>query len=527
MKKPIFALMILFIMGLLTSCSEDDAVNSSSFSEEANFKKESISYFKFIHSYPNKEYLNNLSDLLITDENLMNAKNGNQGYIIDTTDIRMIQIDDVTTYTFRVLNNSNELGFQNIILKDENNQTNLFLVSYPENFDLINLNEEPTQIELQELNPNELNNSPLFRSGGSCIYITPCSEGIHHGGNIGSWGNCTASRPPVMNIAPCDDGNNGVGGPGEPGGPPNGSGNPGHNGPGPNPGGGGSGGGSNMPGGSTGGGPNPGQHIPTDPMPDLQSAQQLHLLLLLNYSQKQWLNQNPSVSNKIWNYVQSVNNSYESKQFAKKLIHLLIDTNYKTPAFNSSNYPGKENGMTFNWWNNSTHLNNMSLDPYDQFKKLTKQEKILVAIWPEQAYKIYKNKPVAETMTTSVMGHNGRNDKSDAFRHAFFNAINTRDIWGGFLVKAADIVRLFGEAHESEVPANLNKEKVMDLYNNDIGIAYTASFFSGSLSNSQISDAIYYFLVNGNLRYLSPLAQPIVPPNYGITAQTQLTPTNN
>src|SRR5690606_22617506 len=133
--------------------------------------------------------------------------------------------------------------------------------------------------------------------------------------------------------------------------------------------------------------------------------------------------QNPSVSNKIWNYVQSVNNSYESKQFAKKLIHLLIDTNYKTPAFNSSNYPGKENGMTFNWWNNSTHLNNMSLDPYDQFKKLTKQEKILVAIWPEQAYKIYKNKPVAETMTTSVMGHNGRNDKSDAFRHAFFNAI--------------------------------------------------------------------------------------------------------
>lgn len=168
--------------------------------------------------------------------------------------------------------------------------------------------------------------------------------------------------------------------------------------------------------------------------------------------------------------------------------------------------------MLFNWWKNENYLNNMSLDPYDQFKKLTKAEKILVSIWPQQAYQIFKNKSVAEATTTSVMGYNGHNDRSDAFRHAFFNAINTRDIWGGFFIRAADIVRLFGEAHESEVPAVLNKEKIMDLHNNDSGINYTAGIFSGNLSNTQIVEAISYFLVNGSLWYLNPLDWNLSPP---------------
>lgn len=520
MKKAIYFLSVCFLGLLFYSCSEDDSSNEVI--HENAYKKETINYTEFLSSFENKDYLHSVSVFLKTDFNSINDRNGNESYVIDTTEIRLIELPGVKTYTFRVLNNDMESGFQNVILKDENGVQNLYLATYPDDFESLNL-ESPVQIQLKEIGVEEI----AQKSGGSCIYITSCSEGVHNGSNLGSWGKCTAARPPVMNIAPCDSGGSGgVGGIGQPGGPPNGTGNPGH----------GTGGGNSGGGGGTGGGwgggsggssgPNSGQSIPTDPILDLQSAKKLYIQLLLNYSQKQWLNQNGAISNQIWNYVQS-NNSSEAKQFAKKLINLLISVNYRATVYNNNNYPGKDNGMPFNWWRNTAFLNDMSLNPFDQFKKLTKAEKILVALWPEQAYKMLKNKPIVESMTNTIMGHNGRNDKSDAFRHAFFNAINTRDVWGGFLIKAADIVRLFGEAHESEVPSNLELEKLMDLHNNDIGINYTKEIFSSNLSNLQIAEAIEYFLANGSLWYLNPLSSPISPPNFGITTETQLTPTSH
>ena len=60
-----------------------------------------------------------------------------------------------------------------------------------------------------------------------------------------------------------------------------------------------------------------------------------------------------------------------------------------------------------------------------------------------------------------ILIHEG-NDKSDAFRHSYYNVIN---------VKVVGIARAkeFSDANESEVPTSLIKEKEMDLFNNNVG----------------------------------------------------------
>ncbi|WP_299126849.1 hypothetical protein [uncultured Winogradskyella sp.] len=190
-----------------------------------------------------------------------------------------------------------------------------------------------------------------------------------------------------------------------------------------------------------------------------------------------------------------------------------------TCFFNLSNYPGKDDGLSFNWWTDENFIiNNFSFELDDEgLGDLTEEEKLLVALYPVQALIIRANKEPAETETENRFGFSSRNDKSDAFRHAFFNAMNSND--------AGDTVaRLFSTAHESEVPANLILEVQMDLHNNDIGhtIGEDASFF---VSDQDLSNSVYSQLLAGNLFYLSPL-DLVTPPNFGINASTQLTPTN-
>ena len=121
-------------------------------------------------------------------------------------------------------------------------------------------------------------------------------------------------------------------------------------------------------------------------------------------------------------------------------------------------------------------------------------------------------------MTTSLFsGADGfHNTKADAFRHAFFNAINSRD--------TRDFVaRAFSVAHESEVPDHLDLERQMDLFNNNVGHLIGQPLWFES--NAYVSEIVMNRLNNGELLYLSPL-EAVVPPNFGINANTQLTPTN-
>jgi len=136
------------------------------------------------------------------------------------------------------------------------------------------------------------------------------------------------------------------------------------------------------------------------------------------------------------------------------------------------------------------------------------------------------NKSIAENQTISKMGNNGLNDKSDAFRHCFFQAINTMSL-------GASITKQFADAHESEVPSQLQKEKDMDLYNNGVGISYGQSL-SFWTSVSELANDVYDKVTNGELRYLKPIDYS--DPNFwgtgpnnathGITSSTSLTPTN-
>lgn len=177
------------------------------------------------------------------------------------------------------------------------------------------------------------------------------------------------------------------------------------------------------------------------------------------------------------------------------------------------NYPGKDNGFPYQWWADEEWLDNnfnLSLDT-PQGGRLTAREKALIAMFPVQAYLISRNIEPARNETVNIYGNNGLNDKSDAFRHAYFSALNARDV--GVL-----FARLFGEAHESEVPSQLSLEKEMDLHNNEQG--YTAysqnsgSLFSPPPSNELLSAACHTKALMGLLVYLDPLSNTMDPFDY-------------
>lgn len=107
------------------------------------------------------------------------------------------------------------------------------------------------------------------------------------------------------------------------------------------------------------------------------------------------------------------------------------------------------------------------------------------------------NKDDAENETENRFGFNGHNEKSDAFRHAFFNAMNTRDVG---LVHT----ELFSNAHESEVPLILSLEKEMDLFNNSVGINIGKNE-SKFISDKNLSNLVFKSLNDGELKYLNPL----------------------
>jgi len=155
-------------------------------------------------------------------------------------------------------------------------------------------------------------------------------------------------------------------------------------------------------------------------------------------------------------------------------------------------------------------------NPYSIWKEISQAERDLIKKFPLEAYGIFKNREIATTATIQKFGINGRNDKSDAFRHAYYNVINAKYV-GVYFAK------LFSDAHESENPVILALEEQMDLFNNDVG--HQSINGNGSLSNSQLADLIYQKLLNGDLRYLSPL-DTVIAPFYGISNLTQLIPTN-
>jgi hypothetical protein len=81
------------------------------------------------------------------------------------------------------------------------------------------------------------------------------------------------------------------------------------------------------------------------------------------------------------------------------------------------------------------------------------------------------------------------------FIHALFCALNANNLFIG-----SEKAGLFADAHESDTPLQFFKEKIMDDYNNEVGINIGVS---NSIINitSKVREAVSL----GYLRYLSPL----------------------
>lgn len=98
---------------------------------------------------------------------------------------------------------------------------------------------------------------------------------------------------------------------------------------------------------------------------------------------------------------------------------------------------------------------------------------------------------VALDMTYSMFGYQGTNDCSDAFRHAYFNAINARDC-------SVSLAKEFGEAHECF--ENNQQAVVMDLFNNEVG--HSIATYYNTLSEAQLGNVVMNHLQNGELQYI-------------------------
>lgn len=317
---------------------------------------------------------------------------------------------------------------------------------------------------------------------------------------------------------------------------------------------GGSGGGSSGSGGSGDGTtvPKPRKLLPVldDPVLNPKTERIQNFEATLINAERTFLQDNPAIANSIYDYLESQvefpdNTTYpqEATAFAAWAIDYFIDNPDTTwEQFENSfisSWPGKNDGLPSGWWLDESWLDeNFRLDEQDYGRELTAEEKRLIRLYPVEAMFIKTNATKATNETIQRFGHNGLNDKSDAFRHAFWNAMNERDC--GDDQNLHSIAGKFATAHESEVPVALDLEKQMDLHNNSYGLTAGDVMFPILTTDSSLADDVMELLQDGKLRYLSPLDK-VASPSYdlngdgiqdcpsclnGIISTTSLTPTN-
>ncbi|QFZ54380.1 hypothetical protein FEZ18_06030 [Oceanihabitans sp. IOP_32] len=89
------------------------------------------------------------------------------------------------------------------------------------------------------------------------------------------------------------------------------------------------------------------------------------------------------------------------------------------------------------------------------------------------------------------------NGRADAFRHAYWNALNV-------ILLGDSLASSLAAAHEDKPSSYANdfKEKQMDLFNNQVGRTKSNWFSNGY---SSLSESILDAITNGELRFLSNL----------------------
>ena len=127
------------------------------------------------------------------------------------------------------------------------------------------------------------------------------------------------------------------------------------------------------------------------------------------------------------------------------------------------------------------------------YARLTDAERALARNNQGAALIVYRNMNRATDATKALFpGAIARNDAADAFRHAYFSALNAR-------VLGYDLAFQFGVAHE-QFPGNDPFEMQMDLSNNIFG--YNLTVLSPGMSNAQMRGYIYNAVQSGELLML-------------------------
>ena len=142
--------------------------------------------------------------------------------------------------------------------------------------------------------------------------------------------------------------------------------------------------------------------------------------------------------------------------------------------------------------------------PYtDQWNELTSSEKQILLNTPaKNIFQLAKNKELATAMTEELFGSDENatfhNDEADAFRHAFFNALNTQSF-------GIELANKLGKAHEAiDDPTKrekLKNEIKMDLHNNAVGQKIGAQ--NPTAGPYSLAALIQKERINGNLVVLS------------------------
>ncbi|QAA82526.1 hypothetical protein EI546_12710 [Aequorivita sp. H23M31] len=542
-KLLTFSLSLVCLMVILFSCSQDDTLNqgTETSTEVQDIIPRKMPFDKAPHYAQVKKLLNQMTKNLNDNTVKKRGGEGTETFDILTDEVVYMEYDDTHTYTFKVRRSNPEYYIENVVLhyNPETDEYDEYLMQYPVNeqefLEIANGNFAAGELPvIAQKFENGTFTGLLSRM--SCVTTcTTVAVNCTANGNHAPGEDCsgTPDQLPYTYVS-CSTrcfmdfsiGDGGTGGGGDGGGG--------------NGGGGGGGNTNTVPfpmepcntGGGGSGGTGPGTGIEDgDGMCVVPWVAAMNAQLNLTQTELRVLEDYPELLDLFGQYFAQmgndadyglirslinymiVKNDYEGVAFVSDLINLLIDLGYTTPNFTASDYPGLTDGFPFDWWSDYNFLNNnFSLDTFDPYKRLTEEEKRLVKIFPTLAYFMSKNKDTAENETILRFGKNGLNDKSDAFRHAYFNALNTRSAKVAVVGNGAAVVRMFGEAHESEVPAQLQLEKEMDLHNNEVGIQYCTVCSPLGTTNQSISDGIMQLVVNGTLKYLDPLNFIFSPP---------------
>jgi|GEM_PF-2605010 len=230
-----------------------------------------------------------------------------------------------------------------------------------------------------------------------------------------------------------------------------------------------------------------------------------------------FLNENPEAWEQFENWFLNPN---VDNDILNELKAFLSENNYTVPIFDNSNYPGKNDGMPFEWWKDNNWMkNNIRIDPNRPNEEPNATELVLFSIYPLQSSFHVKNSNNALN-TANQLVNNGKythihNGKADAFRHTFWNALDSADF-------GKKITLLFTKAHEVG-SVNHPYEKQMDLHNNEQG-AQLGTNYSTFTSGSTIKDAVINMMDNtSSVWYLTPLADH---DGNNILSNTQIKPTN-